>query len=167
MKILFVCSGNISRSFLAEALLRREIRDRRLEHVSVASAGLYAYPGTPPDPEMVAYLLHSGILRPDHKAKQLTEKDAHWADMILVMEESHAEVIGFRWPQWADKVAPLGKYLPREDLKVDIVDPYGLSSEFYRMVQYRIQDAIQGLIRHLEALEAEHQNDQAQVHRRR
>ena len=43
MNILFVCSGNISRSFLAQRLLENELASMAVEGVTVASAGLHAY----------------------------------------------------------------------------------------------------------------------------
>ena len=73
MNILFVCSGNVSRSFLAEALLKRELQSLGMEGVGVSSAGLYAYPGSPPDPQMVEYLAQAGIAYEPHKAKGMTQ----------------------------------------------------------------------------------------------
>ena len=45
MNILFVCSGNTCRSPLAEAIMRRELRARELEGITVASAGTGALEG--------------------------------------------------------------------------------------------------------------------------
>jgi protein-tyrosine phosphatase len=86
MNILFVCSGNVSRSFLAEALLKSELKALKVDDVSVSSAGLYAYPGSPPDPQMTAYLSSMGISFDPHEARQVSQKESGWADLILVME---------------------------------------------------------------------------------
>ena len=43
--VLFVCTGNTCRSPMAEALARREVRERRWSHVAVRSAGISAHPG--------------------------------------------------------------------------------------------------------------------------
>ena len=42
MNILFVCSANVCRSFLAEMLTRYEAEERHMEDLSIASAGLFA-----------------------------------------------------------------------------------------------------------------------------
>jgi protein-tyrosine-phosphatase len=68
MKILFVCSGNVSRSFLAEMLLKNEVRQRHLENIDIASAGTHAYPGAPADPKMVEYLFRMNIPVENHEA---------------------------------------------------------------------------------------------------
>ena len=46
-RILFVCPGNICRSPLAEALLKRALHERAVEDVSVESAGTGAWDGAP------------------------------------------------------------------------------------------------------------------------
>ena len=93
MNILFVCSGNISRSFLAEVLLKKELRSLGLDGIGVSSAGLSAYPGNPPDPQMVEYLAEAGIAYEPHEARGVTGQDVDWADRILVMEKDHARAI--------------------------------------------------------------------------
>ena len=90
MNILFVCSGNISRSFLAEMLLKNEVTQRSLEGVSVKSAGVLAYPGNPPDPRMVEFLDEQGIAAGDHSSRQIAKVEVDWADLIPVMQKEHA-----------------------------------------------------------------------------
>ena len=75
MNILFVCTGNVSRSFLAHKLLENEIQVHELHDVSVSSAGLYAYPGNPPDPKIVDYLLKKGIRVERHEARQIAKEE--------------------------------------------------------------------------------------------
>lgn len=71
MNILFVCTANVSRSFLAEKLLKNEVERLRLDNISILSVGLFAYPGNPPDPKMVDYLSEKGIPVERHEATQI------------------------------------------------------------------------------------------------
>ena len=71
MNILFVCSGNVSRSFLAHKLLENEIETHNLYNISVSSAGVWAYPGNRPDPKIVEHLLQKGIRVKKHEARQI------------------------------------------------------------------------------------------------
>ena len=87
MNVLFVCSGNVSRSFLAEALLRHEMDRLGRTDVSVSSAGLYAFPGSPADPKMVQYLESLDIMASPHEARQVSPEDVDRADLIVVMEK--------------------------------------------------------------------------------
>ena len=61
MNVLFICTANVSRSFLAEMLLRHEIDRKNLKDVFVSSAGVLAAEGYPPDSKMIEYLLNLDI----------------------------------------------------------------------------------------------------------
>lgn len=148
MNILFVCSGNVSRSFLAEALLRSELRALRVEDVSVSSAGLYAFPGSPPDPQMTAYLSSMGVSIEPHEARQISKKELDWADLILVMERRHEADLEKLWPEAKPKVQLLGEFVAGgwED---DILDPFGNSPYHYRLAQSQITLAVKSLAKWL------------------
>ena len=144
MNILFVCSGNVSRSFLAEALLRSELKALKVEDVSVSSAGLYAFPGSPPDPQMTAYLSSMGVSFEPHEARQMSKQELDWADLVLVMERRHEADLEKLWPEAKLRVELLGKYLAGgwED---DIPDPFGNSPYHYRRAQSQITLAVKSL----------------------
>jgi len=142
MNILFVCSANICRSFLAEMLTRNEVEEGNVTNLSVASAGLFAQPGSPPDPEMVQYLSEIGVSIHEHQSKQLEKEDVDWADHILVMEKAHAKIIGESWPEAGEKVELLGSYLSHIEMVDDIIDPYKRTSFHYRLAQSQITLAL-------------------------
>jgi protein arginine phosphatase len=147
MNILFVCSGNVSRSYLAEMLLRHEVQMADLSNISVSSAGLFVYPGSRPDSHMVEYLQNRGIEPGDHKARQMSKEDIAWADLILVMEKEQKEMIEARWPESEGKVDLLGRYSSRGPITDDIADPFGMSLYHYRLSQARIVFAIESLVK--------------------
>jgi protein-tyrosine phosphatase len=147
MNILFVCSGNISRSYLAEILLKDEIEKLKEDRVSVASAGLYAYPGSPPDRKMTEYLSKKGITAKEHQAKQITKKDVDWADLILVMENEHKALLKKLWPRIGDKVKRLGSFISEDQKADDIIDPFGRSPYHYRLARAQITLAIKNLVK--------------------
>jgi protein-tyrosine phosphatase len=148
MNVLFVCSGNVSRSFLAEALLRSELKALKVEDVSVSSAGLYALPGSPPDPQMTDYLSSMGVSFEPHEARQMSKHELDWADLVLVMERRHEADVRKLWPEAQPKVELLGKYMTGgwED---DIVDPFGSSPYHYRLAQSQITLAVKSLAKWL------------------
>jgi protein arginine phosphatase len=145
MNILFVCTGNISRSYLAEMLLKHEISQNQAHGVCVASAGTLDYDGMPADPVMIKYLTELNISTGEHLSRTISEEDVEWADLILVMEKKHKHFIKANWPGACSKVERLGRYISPEQPEDDIIDPYGNSIYHYRVVQSQITSAVKTL----------------------
>jgi protein-tyrosine-phosphatase len=161
MNILFVCTGNISRSYLAEMLFKNEVRLNRMEDFFVSSAGTHACPGTPADPHMGDYLSEIGVPAEGHNARIISKKDVEWADLILVMEKIHSEVIKDRWPEAEQKTELLGRYISPDQSEEEIVDPFGMPLYQYSLVRSEITLAVRSLVK---KFLLERYSDQAQVH---
>jgi protein-tyrosine-phosphatase len=82
--VLLVCTGNICRSPLAEALLRREVAARHLE-VEVSSAGTGAWDGAPASEGAYLVGLEHDLDLSAHRARMLTRDVIKRADLILTM----------------------------------------------------------------------------------
>ena len=145
MNILFVCTGNVSRSFLAEMLLENEIRALQAGGIEVSSSGLHAYPGSPPDPNMVNFLLKRGIAVKPHESKQVTDEHVEWADLIVVMEKYHIERMMQSWPEAFKKVTLLSQFAYQGRHEDDIPDPFGRSTYHYLLAQSQITLAVKSL----------------------
>jgi protein-tyrosine-phosphatase len=149
MNILFVCSGNVSRSFLADMLFKHEIETHKIDNICSASAGVFASQGSPPDPKMVEFLLQKELPVKNHEARQISKQDVEWADRILVMEKEHARMIEATWPDVKEKVELLGGIASGAHIADDVIDPYGGSSYHYRLAQSQITLAIRSLVKSL------------------
>lgn len=101
-RLLFVCTGNATRSVIAEALVRRE----RPEW-SVTSAGTLAIPGLPSSRRTLAALAAVGVSAPGHRSRTLTAAHCAEADLIVAFELDHVRMIR-RWhPEAAPRTATL------------------------------------------------------------
>lgn len=147
MNILFVCTGNISRSYLAKALLMNEIKINQTEGINVSSAGTGAYPGTAADPEMISFLRDKKIPVVEHSSRVISQKDIEWADLILVMEHHHYNYLARTWPESGHKIEMLGKYIAMDGPDDEIIDPYGRSPYHYRLAQSQIGLAVSKLFK--------------------
>ncbi|MDF1593007.1 MAG: hypothetical protein P1P89_15935 [Desulfobacterales bacterium] len=152
MNILFICTANISRSFLAEMLLRHEIDKHNIKNVFVSSAGMDAAPGYPPDSKMTEYLSKQNIRAADHASRQVRQEDVDGADRIFVMERKQADEIIRHWPQAAEKVTLMGSHVSDDYAADDIMDPYGRSPYHYRLAQSQISLAIERIVQNLKRL---------------
>lgn len=89
MKVLFVCTGNICRSPLAEGILRQKFRDYGIQGF-VDSAGFEPFHiGDMPDERARRVAHEHGINISDHMARLFTVKDFDHFDKIYVMDNWH------------------------------------------------------------------------------
>jgi protein-tyrosine phosphatase len=127
---LLVCTGNICRSPMDEALLREQAASvgRELE---LASAGTAALVGKPADSEAVALMAARDIDIGEHRAQQITLPLARHYELILVMDAEQKAYVEARWPSLRGRVHPLC------GMGEDVPDPYGQPKEaFERSLQY-------------------------------
>jgi protein-tyrosine phosphatase len=117
-RVLMVCTGNICRSPMAEALLSRRFAARGHGHVE--SAGLAALSGHPADPLAVQLLAERGIDLSAHRARQLTPELLASFDLVLVMEEGQQRAIEALSASARGRIQRLGRVGG-----FDVPDPYG------------------------------------------
>src|SRR5919108_789450 len=126
--ILFVCTGNVCRSPMAEGLFRHAVKDRG--DFQVFSAGVGAIDGQPPSPYAVAALKELGIDIPKQRSRMLTAELVQMADYIFGMTHGHVDAINLLYPQAAEKTFLLREFDETLDsYENDISDPIGGFSE--------------------------------------
>ncbi|MCJ7745648.1 MAG: low molecular weight phosphatase family protein, partial [Actinobacteria bacterium] len=88
MRILFVCSGNIMRSVIAESVLLAradELLGDRAPALEAESCGLAAIENSAPHPDCVRALELLGILQCGSTASRLSEETMESSDLVLTM----------------------------------------------------------------------------------
>src|SRR5206468_63686 len=89
--ILFVCTGNVCRSPMAEGIFRQAVRGRG--DFRVWSAGLGAMEGQPPSPYAVQAVGELGIDISNQRSRMLTLDLVQQADYIFGMTHSHIDTV--------------------------------------------------------------------------
>lgn len=148
--IIAVCTGNICRSPMAEALLAHALKAEsgRLANFKVISAGVAARDGDPPSANSVTALKKVGLDISGHRSQALTPELVKKADVIFGMTESHRAVI-----QAAISPMPRNIYLIREFMpqaaESEIADPYGGPLPLYEECRDEIVEALPSVMKFL------------------
>jgi glycine hydroxymethyltransferase len=147
--ILFVCTGNVCRSPMAEGIFRRAVQGRG--EYRVLSAGLGAMDGQPPSAHAIAAAKELGIDISNQRSRMLTPELVHQADYIFGMTHSHVDTVMLLYPQAAEKTFLLREFDETLDtFEKDISDPIGGSYEIYRNCRDQIEQGIVSVLRFIE-----------------
>ena len=113
MEVLFVCTGNASRSVMGEILFRQYLAERGHEDIRCSSAGTDAIEGLEACPQTMEVCEEIGVDLSGHRRRMLTKELVDRADVIVVMQQSHI-----------DAVTELGGEAKLHLLNGGIKDPY-------------------------------------------
>ncbi|WP_341539651.1 ribose 5-phosphate isomerase B [Chthoniobacter flavus] len=147
--ILFVCTGNICRSPMAEGLFRAAVKDK--PDIEVSSAGVATGYGQPPSAHAVEVLRSWGVDIGGLRSQPLTDDLVEDATHIFVMTRGHKEAIEMYFPEASEKI-----YLFRQfddsvrSNNLDVPDPIGLGLHAYLECRDTLKRGIPGIIRFLD-----------------
>lgn len=122
--LLFVCFGNIIRSPMCEALMKRAVAGHPHAHVTVTSAGLHATAGKAAHPWAITAAQELGLSLKEHGARELTSEMMDQADAVFAMDYQNRVELLSRYPQAKSKILMLGAYGGNECSSLEIRDPY-------------------------------------------
>jgi glycine hydroxymethyltransferase len=143
--VLFVCTGNICRSPMAQGLFADLIRGRR--DIEVDSAGIGAAGGQLPSPHAVEVMAELGLDIRHIRSKPLMADMVRRADFIFVMTYGHLDSMLLLFPSAAEKTFLLREF--ETDLPVmerEVSDPIGLSRQIYSQCRDQIRAALPRLL---------------------
>jgi RpiB/LacA/LacB family sugar-phosphate isomerase len=151
--VLFVCTGNICRSPMAEGLFRHATQGRT--DCRVLSAGVGALEGQAPSPHAVRALQELGIDISQQRSRMLTSELIDQADYIFGMTHSHVDSVNLLFPQAAEKSFLLREFDETlDEFEKDISDPIGGSYETYAYCRDQIEQGIFSMLSFIEQTSA-------------
>jgi protein-tyrosine phosphatase len=152
-RVVFVCTGNICRSPMADVVFRWSANAAGLrERVSSTSAGTGDWHvGERADQRTLAALQRRGYDGTRHRARQFTHADFADSDLVVALDRSHERILR----GWArteadiDKIALLMSFDANAST-LDVPDPYYAGPGMFDDVLGMIESASRSLFRQLE-----------------
>lgn len=144
-KVLFVCTANICRSPMAEAIFNALMENEGLSFYA-RSAGTSALTGRELAPNARLALEEIGVYANDHRARQVNETLLEDADLVLTMSPRHVEELGQLYGNLSGRIYTLPEYTGGVG---DIPDPYGHSMFTYRACARQLLDYLDSLVKRL------------------
>jgi protein-tyrosine-phosphatase len=134
---------------MAEGLLRHMLPQSARPEIHVHSAGTHGLDGESAAPFAVQAAAAVGLDITGHRARSLDPEMVRQADLILVMEPFHRDIITRALPsEERDKVQLLADFeKPRQSDTID--DPYQRSPKVYQACLERIRRCLEGVIHEL------------------
>ena len=143
--VVFVCTANLSRSPMAEAMMRHAVRE--FDDYVIASAGTKSVPGFSPTPEALTVLRTRNYDTSGLQTSRITQSIVDRADFIFVMGDVHLKGILQKYPKSAEKMFLLADLsADPTDRGIDVPDPHEqpLSAylEVYDLLEHLIPRAL-------------------------
>ena len=129
--ILFVCTANVCRSPMAEAIFNALAEERNLPW-RAKSAGVAALEGEDTTANARTALEEVGIHPEEHRARQVSEAMLKTADLVLVMSPQHLRALHRRFVSLSHKIYTLPEYAIGASAEEGIPDPYGHTMTTFR-----------------------------------
>ena len=133
-KVLFVCTGNLCRSPMAQGLLTRLLVEYGVKNIRADSAGTHASTGLAPTDEAMAIAHAHGIDLTGIRSKPVTAELVQNADCILAMGEMNRTSVVGGVPEASGKIHLLKSFDRHPAVsgsQADIPDPMGGDRDAY------------------------------------
>ena len=148
-RILFVCTANVCRSPMAEAIFNALAEERGLLW-RAESAGVAALVDEDITPNARAALDEVGIYTGEHRARQVSEEMMGEADLVLGMGPRHVATLRRRFGDLSEGVYALPQYALGAPPEEGIPDPYGQTMTAFRASVRQLLEYTEALVGRLE-----------------
>lgn len=147
MKIMFICTGNICRSAMAEGMMKKLAKDNNLD-LDICSCGIYAEDGDYATYNAIEAAKYYDVNIEKHRATNIRRSRIKEMDIILCSTESHKQSVLHMYPKLKEKVFTMKEYakLDNNGQDMDIKDPWGYDMNVYQNCAREIEECNEKII---------------------
>ena len=147
MNIMFICTGNICRSAMADGMMKKLIKENNID-AQVYSCGVYAETGDYATYNAIEVASEYGADISSHRATNIRDSKIKEMDLILCATVSHKQSVLYLYPGLQGKVFTMKEYakLDKDGQDMDIKDPWGYDEFVYRKCASEIEDCLEKTI---------------------
>jgi protein-tyrosine phosphatase len=151
VKVLFVCMGNICRSPTAEAVFRSYVEKAGLaDKIHIDSAGTLDYHvGAAPDTRAQRAARQRGYDMSKLRGRQVEAQDFFRFDYVLAMDNLNLVTLERLRPDDAQSHLGLLLEFAKHHREHEVPDPYNGGVEGFERVLDMVEDAADGLLKHI------------------
>ena len=144
-KIMFVCTGNICRSAMADKLLAKRVSEEKMD-IEIYSCGTFAEQGDYPTTEAIEVMQEYDVDMKVHRATNIRKSNIQQMDLILCATTSHKNMVLQLYPNLQGKIYTMKEYVGDTENGIDIPDPWGFDLTIYRICAAEINKIIEKII---------------------
>lgn len=140
-RVLFVCTGNVCRSPMAQALFNAQAKKLEENEEWIArSAGTWAMENQPASGHAITAMRERDINLSAHRGHQITREDLEQANTVIVMTQNHRDALAAEFPQHKNKIHLMSEI---DNRIYDITDPYGGILAEYQLCAQELGEIIE------------------------
>lgn len=154
--ILVICTANICRSPVGEALLRDKLQMEGLVHWTVSSAGTWAAVGDTASSFSRILMVEQGLDIGVHRSQPVAERLLQQANLVLCMETGHVKTLKSTFPTYKHKLFTLKQMVGKQG---SVRDPYGGTLQDYEEMVAEVDKLIKQGFPRIKQLAMDGQNE--------
>ena len=149
MKIMFICTGNICRSDMAEGMMRKLVEKNEIKNIEVCSCGIYAETGDYATYNAIEAAKEYDANIQNHRATNIRDSKIEEMDLILCATLSHKQSVLYLYPQLNGKVYTMKEYaeIDNNGKDKDIKDPWGYDLNVYYNCAQEIEECLEIIVK--------------------
>lgn len=151
--VLFVCTANMCRSPFAEGVLKRLLARAGRDDVVVSSAGVQTSDGNSALSKAISTALRFEVDISGHSSRQITKSIISENDLIIVMENTHTNLISTIDITSLRKVKLLTSFRENGGKGYNVPDPHGHGDDVYFEIFSEINRYVRILAKQLWSVE--------------